>query len=97
MKRRRGPSSVVFGSARIAVTDPSRPTSAPQHSCGYVACPCSRIARSTAAVTAIRRSLVMGAPERLVEVFLGAVGKDGDDHTAVQSFRDVQHRRHGGA
>ena len=45
----RGPSSVMFGSARVAETVPSRPIKAPQHSFGYVSEPCARIAASTRA------------------------------------------------
>src|SRR3954469_22233061 len=97
MKRRRGPSSVVFGSATIAVTDPSRPTSAPQHSCGYVSCPCARIAASTSAVMISARPLLIERPETFVEIFFAAVRKDGRDDAAIDRLRHVEHRRDGGA
>src|SRR5437762_2265196 len=51
MNRRRGPSSVVFGSGTVAVAWPAVPIRAPQHSCGYVSSPCRLTAASTAAVT----------------------------------------------
>src|SRR4051812_309646 len=97
MKRRRGPSSVVFGSATMAVTNRSRPTSAPQHSCGYVSWPCARMAASTAGVTINARSLLIERPEIFVEVFFRAVGKHRHDDAAIDRLCDVEHRRDRGA
>src|SRR6185436_18120166 len=91
MKRRRGPSSVVLGSATTAVTAPSRPTSAPQHSWGYVSCPCCRMAAFTPGV--ILSASLIERPEAFVEVFLRAVGKHRDDDAAVDGPGDVEHRR----
>src|SRR4029079_12359836 len=91
MNRRRGPSSVVLGSATIAVTAPSRPTSAPQHSCGYVSWPWMRIAASTPDVM-VRRWVLIDRPEAFVQVFFRAVGKHRDDDAALQARGDVEHR-----
>src|SRR5205807_755378 len=90
--RRRGPSSVVFGKATTAVTRSSVPTIAPQHSCGYVSWPCARIARSTSAVIVNARLFIVArVPERFVEIFFGAVRKDGDDNSTIETTRDVEH------
>src|SRR3954447_2284951 len=93
MKRRRGPSSVVLGSATIVLTVPSLPTSAPQHSCGYVCWPCSRIAVSTAEEI-VSCWLLIESPEAVVQVLLRAVRKHRNDNAALQTPRDIEHRRH---
>src|SRR6185295_5011690 len=91
-----GPSWVVFGRSSRSVTRLSRPSSAPQHSCGYVCCPCARIPASTAAPIVSRRS-IMDVPEALVEILLRAVREDGDDDAAREPAGDVEHRRDRGA
>src|SRR6185312_16926264 len=87
MNRRRGPSSVVFGSATVAVTRLPLPTSAPQHSCGYVSSPCRRISPSIVSLTI---SLVI--PELLGQIFFGAVRTNGHDDARFQILRHLQDR-----
>src|SRR5580704_10268981 len=86
----------MFGSATVSVTRPSPPTSAPQHSCGYVSCPWSRMASSIAADTVSRASGIDG-PEFIGEILFRAVGKNRHNDPALESLCHVEHDRQRGA
>src|SRR5262245_20879035 len=70
------------------------PTSAPQHSCGYVSCPCERIDCSTSLVMINRRSagILLRGPEGFGQILLRAVGENRDDGATLETLRHVDGR-----
>src|SRR5262249_52353673 len=96
----------MFGSGSVALTCPSRPSMAPQHSCGYVSRPCawiaattscSRLSESTSVHPAHERALGRLLPESLRQVFLAAVREDHHDDAGLERVRDAEAGGQGGA
>src|SRR5262245_17698427 len=93
----------MLGNATVDVTSPSRPTSAPQHSCGYVSTPWVRIASATSGVnwrllstsvhSADERPFGRLLPEPFGQVLLAAIAEDRDDHAVGDRVGDTQRRR----